>query len=98
MFASPTIQSAAVSFSCGQSTALEGPIMQVPRVGGLRRLGEILPLVLQRLEEHENFTSEPIRGSHEMVIAVRLGPFETPHFSAIEGTKASWIASCQADV
>lgn len=84
MLASPIIQSEAVSFSCGLTTAREEPMLQVGRVGGLRRLGEILPLVMQRLEEHEDSACGASRGSNEMVIAVRLEPYETLHFSAIE--------------
>lgn len=79
MLVSPAFPMAAASFSAGQTIMTNPQNGPSPRVGGLRRLGEILPLVMARLDEVADAKRESACVANDLVVAVRLSPCEMPY-------------------
>ena len=79
MFASPALPTVAASYFVGQTSMADPRKSPSARVGGLRRLGEILPLVMARLEEVVDAKPETACVANDLVIAVRLSPCEMPY-------------------
>jgi hypothetical protein len=92
MFASPAISSAAVPVLSSPLRGTERAKRPVPRVGGLRSIGEILPLVMAQYDESQ----EPALASRDLVIAVRLSPNETPRSSVLEYLSQTSTPGCEA--
>ncbi len=70
-------------------TALDGASRSAPaRLGGVRRIGEILPLVMAQYAETQTGLADPSRqptvaaeNTREIVLAVQLAPTEAPQIA-----------------
>jgi hypothetical protein len=107
MLATSAIPSVEAAFPLSHVGGIERSKSATPRLGGLRSIGEILPLVLA---QHAAFLDpsplsrrgapEAVIADREVVIAVRISPSETPRLSPLEYSSplqaAEFATFCQS--
>lgn len=76
-----TLETQGVAFlpPIGPSVSLERTKVQSARVGELRRIGEILPMVLARLDEEKESATIPVAMAREVLVAIQLSPCQSSH-------------------